>query len=129
MIAIWSRSPSRWSGKSGWKRWGAAEKNAEERILDLLMRPQAKHRDHRATREKLREKLRAGKLDDRVVEIDVKERGATFEISTPGGIEEMDVNLKDVLPGIFGQRTRKRKMRVAEAIDYVVRKRSRSSST
>jgi ATP-dependent HslUV protease ATP-binding subunit HslU len=54
------------------------------------------------------------------VEIDVKERGATFEISTPGGVEEMDVNLKDVLPGLFGQRTRKRKMRVAEAVEYVV---------
>jgi ATP-dependent HslUV protease ATP-binding subunit HslU len=98
-----------------------AEKNAEERILDLLMPPQAETTETvERTREKLREKLRAGKLDDRVVEIDVKERGATFEISTPGGIEEMDVNLKDVLPGIFGQRTRKRKMRVAEAIDYVV---------
>jgi ATP-dependent HslUV protease ATP-binding subunit HslU len=98
-----------------------AEKNAEERILDLLMPPQAEATETiERTREKLREKLRAGKLDDRVVEIDVKERGATFEISTPGGIEEMDVNLKDVLPGIFGQRTRKRKMRVAEAIDYVV---------
>ena len=98
-----------------------AEKNAEERILDLLMPPQAEASETvERTREKLREKLRAGKLDDRVVEIDVKERGATFEISTPGGIEEMDVNLKDVLPGIFGQRTRKRKMRVAEAIDYVV---------
>jgi ATP-dependent HslUV protease ATP-binding subunit HslU len=54
------------------------------------------------------------------VEIDVKERGPTFEISTQAGIEEMDVNLKDVLPGIFGQRTRKRKMRVSEAMDYLV---------
>jgi ATP-dependent HslUV protease ATP-binding subunit HslU len=98
-----------------------AEKNAEERILDLLMPPQTEATETiERTREKLREKLRAGKLDDRIVEIDVKERGATFEISTPAGIEEMDVNLKDVLPGIFGQRTRKRKMRVAEAVEYVV---------
>jgi ATP-dependent HslUV protease ATP-binding subunit HslU len=72
------------------------------------------------TREKLREKLRAGKLDDRIVEIDVKERGPTFEVTTATGIEEMDINLKDVLPGLFGGRSRKRKMRVGEALDYLV---------
>ncbi|MCL4853643.1 MAG: ATP-dependent protease ATPase subunit HslU, partial [Bryobacteraceae bacterium] len=54
------------------------------------------------------------------VELDVKERGPTFEISTNAGIEEMDVNLKDVLPGLFGGRTRKRKMRVSEALEYLV---------
>src|SRR6202163_953596 len=98
-----------------------AERNAEERLLDLLMPPQPEASDSaERTREKLREKLRAGKLDDRMVEIDVKERGPTFEVSTAGGMEEMDVNLKDVLPGLFGQRTRKRKMRVAEAAEYLV---------
>src|SRR3984957_15274552 len=92
-----------------------AEANAEERLLDLLMPPQPEPTESvERTREKLREKLRAGKLDDRMVEIDVRERGPTFEISTNTGLEEMDVNLKDVLPGLFGQRTRKRKMRVAE---------------
>ena len=98
-----------------------AEKNAEERLLDLLMPPQPEASESAdRTREKLREKLRAGKLDDRMVEIDVRERGPTFEISTNTGLEEMDVNLKDVLPGLFGQRTRKRKMRVAEAAEYLV---------
>src|ERR1700678_1439302 len=98
-----------------------AEKNAEERLLDLLMPPQPEASESaERTREKLREKLRAGKLDDRMVEIDVRERGPTFEISTNTGLEEMDVNLKDVLPGLFGQRTRKRKMRVAEAAEYLV---------
>lgn len=98
-----------------------AERNAEERLLDLLMPPQAEATESaERTREKLREKLRAGKLDDRMVELDVKERGPTFEVSTAGGIEEMDINLKDVLPGLFGQRTRKRKMRVSEAIEYLV---------
>ncbi len=77
-----------------------AEKNAEERLLDLLMPPQPEASESaERTREKLREKLRAGKLDDRMVEVDVRERGPTFEISTNTGIEEMDVNLKDVLPG------------------------------
>src|SRR5205814_6564511 len=94
-----------------------AERNAEERLLDLLMPPQPESSESaERTREKLREKLRAGKLDDRMVEIDVKERGPTFEVSTNSGMEEMDINLKDVLPGLFGQRTRKRKMRVAEAL-------------
>ena len=72
------------------------------------------------SREKLRERLRAGKLDERLVEIDVKDRGPTFEIATNAGIEEMGINIKDMLPNMFGQRTRKRKMRVAEAMDYLV---------
>ena len=98
-----------------------AERNAEERVLDLLMPAQPEPTESvERTREKLREKLRAGKLDDRMVELDVKERGPTFEVSTASGLEEMDINLKDVLPGLFGGRTRKRKMRVGEAIDYLV---------
>src|SRR5580698_6970033 len=98
-----------------------AERNAEERVLDLLMPTQPEPSESiERTREKLREKLRAGKLDDRMVELDVKERGPTFEVSTASGLEEMDINLKDVLPGLFGGRTRKRKMRVGEAIDYLV---------
>jgi ATP-dependent HslUV protease ATP-binding subunit HslU len=98
-----------------------AERNAEERLLDLLIPPQPEASETaERTREKLREKLHQGKLDDRLVEIDVKDRGPTFEISTQQGIEEMDINLKDVLPGLFGTRTRKRKLRVTEALDYLV---------
>ena len=103
-----------------------AEHNAEERLLDLLMPPPPEQVEGAVvesadrTREKLRERLRAGKLDDRMVEVSVKERGPTFEVSTQGGIEEMDINLKDVLPGLFAGRTRKRKMRVSEAMDYLV---------
>ncbi|MBV9082935.1 MAG: ATP-dependent protease ATPase subunit HslU [Acidobacteriaceae bacterium] len=98
-----------------------AEQQAEERILDLLMPPQPESTDSvERTREKLREKLRAGKLDDRIVEVDVKERGPTFEISTNGNLEEMDINLKDVIPGLFGPRTRKRNMRVSEAVEYLI---------
>src|SRR5712692_2100149 len=78
-----------------------AETNAEERLLDLLMPPQPETSDSAdRTREKLRERLRAGKLDDRMVEIDVRERGPTFEISTSAGLEEMDINLKDIMPGL-----------------------------
>jgi ATP-dependent HslUV protease ATP-binding subunit HslU len=103
-----------------------AERNAEERLLDLLMPSPPQQAEGEVaesterTREKLRERLRAGKLDDRLVEVDVKERGPTFEVSTAGGMEEMDINLKDVLPGLFAGRTRKRKMRVSEAMEYMV---------
>jgi ATP-dependent HslUV protease ATP-binding subunit HslU len=98
-----------------------AERNAEERLLDLLIPPQPEPSDSAdKSREKLRDKLRAGKLDDRLVEIDVKERGPTFEFASNAGAEEMDINLKDILPGLFGPRTRKRKMRVSEAIEYLV---------
>jgi ATP-dependent HslUV protease ATP-binding subunit HslU len=103
-----------------------AEHNAEERLLDLLMPPPPEQVEGAVvesadrTREKLRERLRAGKLDDRTVEVAVKERGPTFEVSTQSGMEEMDINLKDVLPGLFAGRTRKRKMRVSEAMDYLV---------
>ncbi len=97
-----------------------AERNAEERLLDLLMPPQSEASEStERTREKLREKLRAGKLDEKVVELDVKERIPTFEL-TSNGIEEMDINLKDVLPGLFGNRTKKRNMRVSEAIEYLI---------
>ncbi|HEY4365260.1 MAG TPA: ATP-dependent protease ATPase subunit HslU [Bryobacteraceae bacterium] len=98
-----------------------AERNAEERVLDLLMptQPEASESTDR-TREKLRERLRAGKLDDRMVEVDVKERGPTFEVTTAGGMEEMDVNIRDMLGGLLGNRTKKRKMRVGEALEYLV---------
>src|ERR1700712_4612696 len=83
-----------------------AERNAEDRLLDLLMpappaevtaaaEPESKESKDR-TREKLRERLRAGKLDDRTVELDVKERGPTFEIASTQGVEEMDVSFKDM---------------------------------
>ncbi len=98
-----------------------AEANAEERLLDLLMPPPAENADNNdRSREKLKERLRDGKLDERMVEIDVKDRGPTFEIATNAGIEEMGINLKDMLPSLFGQRTRKRRMRVAEGMDYLV---------
>jgi ATP-dependent HslUV protease ATP-binding subunit HslU len=98
-----------------------AELNAEDRLLDLLMPPQPEPSEStERTREKLRERLREGKLDERLVEIDVKDRNPTFEITTNAGIEEMGINLKDMLPNLFGQKTRRRRMRVAEALDYLV---------
>src|SRR5271165_6981315 len=98
-----------------------AESNAEERLLDLLMPPQPEPSESvERTREKLRERLREGKLDERLVELEVKDRPPSFEVTTNMGMEEMGINLKDMLPNLFGQKTRRRKMRVAEALDYLV---------
>ncbi len=83
--------------------------------------PTPSSESHNRTREKLRQQFREGKLDERTVEIDVRERNTpSFEIISNQGVEEMDINLKDILPNIFGQRTKKRKMKVAEAFDYLV---------
>ena len=120
-----------------------AELNAEDRILDLLLPPapapvapaasgtgfggqqliegNSSGDSHQRTREKLRQQFREGKLDERMVEIDVRERNMpSFEILSNQGVEEMDINLKDVLPNIFGQRTKKRKMKVSEAFEYLI---------
>jgi ATP-dependent HslUV protease ATP-binding subunit HslU len=117
-----------------------AEQNAEERLLDLLLPPPSLVRKHekipgdndqgsaaalqeqfQRTREKLRAQLREGKLDDREVEVETRDRSMpAFEIISSQGIEEMDINIKDVLPGLFGQRTKKRRMHVTEAMDYLI---------
>jgi ATP-dependent HslUV protease ATP-binding subunit HslU len=103
-----------------------AEHNAEERLLDLLIPPVPEPSESQdRTREKMREKLLAGKLDEMSVEIDVKDRMPAFEfVSSPGmgpGMDEMDMsNFKDMLPALFGPRTRKRKMPVPEALDYLI---------
>jgi ATP-dependent HslUV protease ATP-binding subunit HslU len=76
---------------------------------------------HERTREKLRQQFREGKLDDRMVELDVRDRNQpSFEFLQTQGPEDMDINLKDMLPGLFGQRTKKRKMKVVEAFEYLV---------
>jgi ATP-dependent HslUV protease ATP-binding subunit HslU len=121
-----------------------AELNAEERLLDILLPPSspppprpgestngsggvvidggtAVMESSSRTREKLRQQLREGKLDERQVEIEVRERNfPTFEIMSAQGVEEMDINIKDMLPNIFGARTKKRKMKVNEAFEYLI---------
>src|SRR5207302_4981617 len=73
------------------------------------------------TREKLRQQLREGKMDERMVELDVRERSMpSFEIISNQGVEEMDINIKEMLPNIFGQRTKRRKMKVSEAFEYLI---------
>jgi ATP-dependent HslUV protease ATP-binding subunit HslU len=111
-----------------------AEKAAEERLLDLLLpampttvemtgpgsEAQRQELQNR-TREKLRAQFRDGKLDARMVEVEVRERSIpAFEIVSNQGIEEMDINIKDMLSGMFGQQKKKRKMTVADAFEYLI---------
>jgi ATP-dependent HslUV protease ATP-binding subunit HslU len=110
-----------------------AEQAAEERLLDLLLPPsppptdggqptaESTRRETDRTRDKLRTQLREGKLDQRMVEVEVRERSMpAFEIVSNQGIEEMDINVKDMLSGFFGQQKKKRKMTVSEAFDYLI---------
>ena len=98
-----------------------AEKNAEQRLLDVLVPPSEPGvDDNQKTREKLLQKLRAGKLDERTVEIDVKDRAPSFEIASNVNLEEMGINLREMIPQMFGPRGRKRSMKVTEAFDYLV---------
>jgi ATP-dependent HslUV protease ATP-binding subunit HslU len=112
-----------------------AEQAAEERLLDLLLPPsppppdaghssavaESTRREMDRTRDKLRTQLREGKLDQRMVEVEVRERSMpAFEIVSNQGIEEMDINVKDMLSGFFGQQKKKRKMTVSEAFDYLI---------
>ena len=111
-----------------------AEHNAEERVLDLLL-PSARSPEidqiedsetavaeaQSRTREKLRMQLREGRLDSRIVELEVRDKSfPAFEIISNQGVEEMDINIKDMLPGMFGNRTKTRKMRVDEALEYLI---------
>jgi ATP-dependent HslUV protease ATP-binding subunit HslU len=111
-----------------------AEMNAEERLLDLLLPPPPPtpggqegqlalpgSDGYQRSREKLRQQFREGKLDDRTVELDVRERNTPqFGIISNQNLEDMEMNLKDMLPNIFGGGSKKRKMKVGDAFDYLV---------
>jgi ATP-dependent HslUV protease ATP-binding subunit HslU len=106
-----------------------ARQAAEERVLDLLLPPLPAAADYDAeaasmreqaqrTREKLRDQLRSGRLDHKQVEIDVREKTfPSFEIIAGSSVEEVDINVKDMLPGFFQGRSKKRKLRIPEALD------------
>jgi ATP-dependent HslUV protease ATP-binding subunit HslU len=124
-----------------------AELNVEERILDILLPPpksssasfnfdfesgettepalvpenEPKDENFARTREKLRTQLRSGKLDNRLVEMEVREKNyPTIELAGPMGVEEMGINMKDMLGNLFQGRSKRRKMRVDEAMEYLM---------
>lgn len=128
-----------------------AELNVEEQILDILLPPPRasnvydfdpagsetvdsttgihssddspanRTEQFQRTREKLRSQLRSGKLDSRLVEIEIREKNfPVIELAGPQGVEEMGINMKDMLGNMFQGRTKRRKMQVDEAIEYLM---------
>ena len=108
-----------------------AQEAAEERLLDLLLppsRPAAPGEDISAvrdqasrTRERMREQLRNGRLDDRTVEIDVRDNSLpSFEIVAGSSVEEVGVNLKDMMGNLFQGRTKSRRLKVPEALEQLM---------
>jgi ATP-dependent HslUV protease ATP-binding subunit HslU len=128
-----------------------AELNAEERVLDILLPPprsspgfydfdagsltetetetegapdkELATRDDQfqRTREKLRTQLRGGKLDNRLIDMEIREKSfPVIELAGPQGVEEMGINMKDMLGNLFQGRTKRRKMRVDEAMEYLI---------
>ena len=128
-----------------------AELNVEERILDLLLppprssssfydfeaaesddensqpplvssaEPESRDEQFQRTREKLRTQLRSGKLDNRMIELEIREKSfPVIELAGPQGVEEMGINMKDMLGNLFQGRTKQRKMSVEEAMEHLM---------
>jgi ATP-dependent HslUV protease ATP-binding subunit HslU len=105
-----------------------ASAGAEEKILDLLLPPVRRrngvvsdedHQRYLESREKLRRQLRDGLLEDRIVEIEVRDRSTPpLEIFSNQGVEEIGLQIQEILPGFMGGRTKKRKVKVSEAREY-----------
>jgi ATP-dependent HslUV protease ATP-binding subunit HslU len=111
---------------------GKAQAAVEERLLDILLPPPPRQRDDasgeadaetsaRETREKLRAQLRAGLLDDRTVDLDVKEKTTPpLEVVSNAGVEEIGFQIQEFLPGFLGGRTKRRRLKVKEAREIIL---------
>jgi len=107
-----------------------AKGNVEERILDLLLPAQRRREGapgdddgqrFQETREKLRKQLRDGFLEDRAVEIEVKDKtAAPFEVFSNSGVEEIGIQLQELIPGFMGGKSKKRKMKIKEAREILL---------
>ncbi|MDH4197441.1 MAG: ATP-dependent protease ATPase subunit HslU, partial [Candidatus Aminicenantes bacterium] len=112
-----------------------ARANVEEKLLDLILPPLRRRetppteedlRDAQDTREKLRRQLRDGFLEDRVVELDVREKATPpLEIFSNAGMEEVGLQIQELLPGLMGGRTKLRKVKVKEAREILLEEEER----
>jgi ATP-dependent HslUV protease ATP-binding subunit HslU len=106
-----------------------AKSNVEEKILDLLLPPLRRRESavtevdqshFQETREKLRKQLSDGLLEDRLVEVEVKEKVAPpFEVFSNTGVEEIGIHIQEILPGFLGGKSKKRKVKIKEAREFL----------
>jgi ATP-dependent HslUV protease ATP-binding subunit HslU len=107
-----------------------AERNVEEKMLDILLPPVKRRMNSleqedldkfQETREKLRKQLRAGYLEERLIEIEIKERmSPPFEIFSNTGMEEIGIQIQEIIPGFLGGKSKKRKVKIKEAREYLL---------
>jgi ATP-dependent HslUV protease ATP-binding subunit HslU len=107
-----------------------AERNVEEKILDILLPPLKRRTNSfeqddlykfQETRDKLKKQLREGYLDERLVEIEVKERmSPPFEIFSNSGMEEIGIQIQEIIPGFLGGKSKRRKVKIKEAREYLL---------
>jgi len=109
-----------------------AREMAEERILDLLVSPRkpaarpGEDQSYDLTREKMRGFFKEGKLSEKLVEIEVPERALPIiEIFSSQGMEEMDMQLRDMFGNMLPKKTKKRKVKIGEAYDYLIQEESK----
>ncbi len=107
-----------------------AERNVEEKLLELLL-PSSKRRDNvyydsdqvrfQETKEKLRRQLRDGLLEERMVELEMKEKiSPPFEIFSNTGYEEIGIQIQEIIPGFLGGRSKRRRVKLHEAREYLM---------
>jgi len=110
-----------------------AKSLAEERLLDLLLPPpragkgtgteeeeRETHKEtHKETRERLRMQLREGKLDNRYVDIEVKEKMMPFGVVSNVGLEDLEINLKEMLGNFLPEKAKRKKVRVSDALAII----------
>jgi len=107
-----------------------AESLAEEKLLDLLLpapRPargisieEEEKEKHKETRERLRQQFKEGKLDNRYVDIEVREKVMPFGVISNVGLEELEINLKEMLGGLMPEKAKRKKAKVPEALRILV---------
>lgn len=104
-----------------------AKQMAEERILDILL-PQPRYSKdseqeersrYKETKEKIRRQLREGFLDERYIEIDVKEKIAPFGIISNVALEEIEINLKEMLGSFLPEKVKRKKLKISEAFQIL----------
>ncbi|MET0151381.1 MAG: ATP-dependent protease ATPase subunit HslU [Candidatus Binatia bacterium] len=108
-----------------------AREQAEERVLDLLLPPRPagirpeggagadREDETQGTREKLRRMLREGKLDERLVDVEVSASSPMLQIMTPQGMEDIEQNLKDLFSNLMPKKSKRRRLKVSEAIELL----------